>query len=266
MNLDASQLSPELDETAPAKSADWRSRIRPILIGLVAVVSVASFYLVGTHKGELLKYLVDREGMFREFAADHPIGLPVILFVVYTLTAAVSIPLGIILSLISGWLLGMEEAVVLVSLSSTTGATLAMLISRYLLRDAVSHHFAAPLVRADEMLERDGPFYLLSLRLVHVIPFWLVNLVMGWTTISVRTFWWSSQLGMLPATLLYVYTGARLSFKEIARSGLSSILTPAALTAFFGMAVLPLVVKVVIDRLRRLKNPVSKQSSRDEIG
>ena len=86
-----------------------------------------------------------------------------------------------------------------------------MLISRYLLRGAISGHYVKALTEANRLIDRDGAIYLLSLRLVHVIPSWLINLLLGWTNIRLTTFWWATQLGTLPATLLYAYLGATLS-------------------------------------------------------
>ena len=135
----------------------------------------------------------------------------------------------------------------LVSFASTLGATLAFWISRYLLRDAISRHFHQMLARADELFRRDGALYLISLRLVHVVPFWLINLLMGWTDIRATTFWWATQLGMLPATFLYVYIGDQVqragSLHELAAHGIFSLLTMPRIGAFVLLAALPLAVK-----------------------
>ena len=110
------------------------------------------------------------------------------MFWIYVVATGVSLPVGIILSIGCGWLFGSWEGTLLVSFAATAGATVGFLISRYLLRDAIYSHFAHLMTSVDELLARDGAFYLLSLRLVHVIPSWLINLLMGWTTIRTSDF------------------------------------------------------------------------------
>ncbi len=232
--------------------------LRPTLFVVAAALIVAaSLYFAYFHKAGMLHYLADREDALRRITDERPALVAAAIFGIYVLTAALSIPLGIVLSVFTGWLFnqfpyGMVAAIILINFASTAGATLAFLISRYLLRDAISHRFTGLLTKADELLERDGAFYLLSLRLVHVIPFWLINLIMGWTTISIRTFWWASQLGMLPATILYVYAGHKLpSIDTLATEGVSSILEPRIVGVFVLLAMLPLALKWLIDRVRK---------------
>jgi uncharacterized membrane protein YdjX (TVP38/TMEM64 family) len=97
------------------------------------------------------------------------------------------------------------------------------------------------------MLDRDGVFYLLSLRLIHVIPSWMINLVLGCTRVPVATFWWTTQLGMLPATSLYVYTGAHLpTMEQLKEQGIFGIVTPPIIAVFVLLATVPLVVRFVL--------------------
>jgi uncharacterized membrane protein YdjX (TVP38/TMEM64 family) len=137
-----------------------------------------------------------------------------------------------------------------------------------LLRDAISHHFDHLMTSVDELLARDGAAYLLSLRLIHVIPSWLINLLMGWTTIRISTFWWATQLGTLPATIFYVYCGHQLkSIHElINQGGIASLLTPGHVAVFVLLAALPLIAQQVIKRGRGHGPGVSGQGTKNEEG
>ncbi len=119
------------------------------------------------------------------------------------------------LTLFFGWFFGFWRAVILVSLGSTAGATVAFLLSRYLLRDVVAESLSgAACSSAADAFARDGAWYLLTLRLLPVVPYFLINILMGLTNIRTRTFWWVSQVGMLPATCLYTYTASTVPSLE----------------------------------------------------
>ena len=166
-----------------------------------------------------------------------------------------SLPGAAIMTLAGGALFGFWYALVLVSFASSIGATLAFLVSRILLRDWVQGRFARQLRAVNEGFEKDGAFYLFSLRLVPVFPFFVINLVMGLTLLPTRTFWWVSQLGMLPGTMLYVYAGSRVpSLGQLAEKGISSILSPSQLGqlafAFALLGAFPLIIKHLLGRRR----------------
>ncbi len=234
-----------------------KMELRPLLFVIAAVAVGVAIFFVYKHKTGVLHSLADREDWLRHVNAERPMEVAAIIFALYVATTALSIPLGIVFTVFAGWLFkddphGLVKAVLLADFGWTAGSTLAMLISRHLLRDAISHRFTAVLTKADELVERDGPLYVLSLRLVHIIPFWLINLVMGWTKISVWSFWWASQLGMLPASILYAYAGDKLpSIRTLATEGVSSILEPKIIIAFVVLALVPLGLKWILDRLRR---------------
>jgi uncharacterized membrane protein YdjX (TVP38/TMEM64 family) len=230
--------------------------LRPLLFAIAAAVVCVAIYFVWRHQTAVLHYLAAEETKLRSYNTERPVLTAAILFALFVGSYTLSIPIGIVLAVFTGWLFkndayGFVKAVVLVNCGWTLGATLSFLISRYLLRDAISHHFTSILKKADEYVERDGALYVLTLRLVHVIPFWVTNLVMAWTTISVRTFWWASQIGMLPATLLYVYAGYELpSINKLATDGVSSLLDWKIVVLFLLLAVLPLGLRWIVDRLR----------------
>src|SRR5262249_45403335 len=123
-------------------------------------------------------------------------------------------------------------------------ATAALAISRFLLRDAVTERWPHLVKQADEKIETDGAFYILSLRLIHLVPSWLVNLVIGCTTMRISTFWWATQLGMLPAAAFYVHFGSHLaSLADLGENGVSGIITVPIVIAFLLLSLLPLALR-----------------------
>ena len=173
-----------------------------------------------------------------------PLQSALIYFAVYVLVSALSIPGAALLTLLGGAIFSLWEATLLVSFASTLGATLAMLVSRYLLRDWVQRRFAAQMNTIDAGMVRDGARYLFALRLMPLFPFFLVNLLMGLTRIQVRHYWWVSQLAMLPATVIYLNAGRELGKLTTLRD----ILSPGLLFAFTLLGLLPLVTRWLFSR------------------
>lgn len=191
--------------------------------------------------------LADHESTVRTWIDERPVIALGIAFAVYVAVTALSLPGATPLSMICGWLFGFWRAVVLVSFASTAGATLAFLISRYLFREALQRYFGTRLQKFDEALQREGAFYLFALRLTPVIPYFVVNLVMGLTPMRTRTFWAVSQLGMLPATLVFVGAGASVpSLKQVAERGPSAIVSPQLVIALVCLGLFPLVARRVM--------------------
>ena len=238
---------------APPPNANRPNWIKPLafLLGAAAIAGACYYF----RRDLTLERLAHHHRQLINFRDEHPLLLPAIMLAVQAAAAALSLPIGVALSIMSGWLFGLWEGALLASFASTLGATLAFWISRYLLRDAISSRFRELLKRADELLQRDGALYLVSLRLVHVIPFELINLLMGWTKIRTTTFWWATQLGMLPATFFYVYIGDQVrragTLKELAENGIFSLLTWPRLGAFVLLAAIPLAIKYALDRPRK---------------
>ncbi|HDT2960252.1 TVP38/TMEM64 family protein [Enterobacter hormaechei subsp. xiangfangensis] len=173
-----------------------------------------------------------------------PLQSALIYFAVYVLLSALSIPGAALLTLLGGALFSLWEATLLVSFASTLGATLAMLVSRYLLRDWVQRRFAAQMSTIDAGMDRDGARYLFALRLMPLFPFFLVNLLMGLTRLRVSHYWWVSQLAMLPATVIYLNAGRELG----KLTALRDILSPGLLFAFTLLGLLPLVTRWLFSR------------------
>ncbi|KLP53474.1 pyridine nucleotide-disulfide oxidoreductase [Enterobacter genomosp. O] len=188
---------------------------------------------IKTHQQALLSH-VDRA----------PLQSALIFFALYVLVSALSIPGAAILTLLGGVLFTLWEGTVLVSFASTLGATLAMLASRYLLRDWVQHRFAQQMKTVNAGMAHDGAGYLFALRLMPLFPFFLVNLLMGLTRITVRCYWWVSQVAMLPATVVILNAGRELG--KVA--SLRDILSPGMIFAFTLLGLLPLVTRRLFSR------------------
>ncbi|QOV30838.1 TVP38/TMEM64 family protein [Vibrio diabolicus] len=169
-----------------------------------------------------------------------------IYFVAYIAITAFSIPGATVVTLLGAALFGFWTSLLLVSFASTMGATLAFLSSRYLLRDWVQNKFGNKLIAINQGVEKDGAFYLFSLRLIPVFPFFLINLLMGLTPMSVGRFYLTSQVGMLPGTAVYLNAGTQLATIE----SLSGIISPAVLASFALLGLFPIITKWVMNKVR----------------
>jgi len=195
---------------------------------------------------------VERESELRGYLEHSPYLTHVIVFLIYVIATGLSLPGAAVLSLFIGWYLGFSRGLILVSFASTSGATLAFLSSRYLLRKKILDQYGDKISKINQHLDRDGAFYLFSLRLIPAIPFFLINLLMGLTPISVRTYWWVSQIGMLPGTAAYIYAGSNLpDLSSITNSHASAILTPQLIAAFIFLGAFPWMAKLAMKFFRR---------------
>ena len=181
--------------------------------------------------------------------ADQPVQTALIFFGVYVLAAAVSFPGASILTLAAGVMFGWAMGLLLVSFASSLGALLAFWVSRYMLRDVIEQRFGKLLQPINEGLAKDGTFYLLTLRLVPLFPFWLINLLMGLTTLGARRFYIVSQIGMLVGTAVYVNAGTQLAAIDTA----ADVLSPGLLASLVLLGVFPLLAKFMVDALQRRK-------------
>jgi uncharacterized membrane protein YdjX (TVP38/TMEM64 family) len=214
----------------------WWSRLAVVF---VIVALVAAFYLTGLDElvtlSRIKANLTDLQAR-----TDANLGLAVVLFVtVYVVVTGLSLPVSVWLAVLAGALFGRWLGFGVASVSSTLGATLAMLTSRYLLRDWVQRRFGHRYAGYRGHFERDGAYYLVSLRLLPAVPYWLVNLLMGLTPIRTVTFLLASWLGMMPITFLYVNAGTELSKVESPQD----VLSANVVIALILLACLPLAVK-----------------------
>ncbi len=171
-------------------------------------------------------------------------------FALYVLIAALSIPGAAIMTLAAGAVFGVLTGAVLVSFASTIGATLAFLLSRFLFRDYVERRFGWATEKINKGVEQEGGYYLFTLRLVPLFPFFVINLAMGLTRLRTGTFYWISQLGMLPGTVVYVNAGTQLGRLE----STADILSPTLLGSFALLGVFPLLAKKSLEIINRVRN------------
>lgn len=230
--------------------AGWLSKRRRISIAVVLVLVVL---IVFQQFGDVLtpENFIRHESALQALRQQRPVLVFATAFLIYVLVTGMSLPGAALLSLICAWYFGFRQALLLVSFASTCGATVAFLVSRYLLRDIVRERLSGRLAEFNRSLETEGPFFLFVLRLIPAVPFFVINLVMGLTPMRVVTFWWVSQLGMLPGTAVYVYAGSQFpDLQTLAEKGAGSVLTPQLIAAFALLGFLPLVLRTVSRRIR----------------
>ena len=218
-----------------------------LIVALVALV--VAFFALDTGRFLSLDALRARQAGLAESYAQRPFEVLAAYFALYVAVTALSLPGATILTLAGGAVFGLLVGTILVSFASSVGATSAFLVSRYVLRDSVRHRFGARLATVDAGLAKDGAFYLLTLRLVPLVPFFVINLVMGLTRMKVRTFYAVSQIGMLAGTLVYVNAGTALAQIHSVRD----ILSPALLGSLVLLGVFPLLAKKVVDAVAARK-------------
>jgi len=217
------------------------------LVLLLAVsAAVAAFFLFDLDRFLTIGYLKEQRQAFHEYYQDNRLWMLFAYFLTYVLVTALSLPGAAVMTLAGGALFGFWPALLVVSFASTIGATLAMLVSRFLLRDWVQGRFGDKLKAINTGIEAEGAFYLFSLRLVPIFPFFLINLAMGLTPLRSATFYWVSQLGMLPGTAVYVNAGTQLGQVESA----AGILSPQLLFSFALLGLFPLTAKKILAYLK----------------
>jgi pyruvate/2-oxoglutarate dehydrogenase complex dihydrolipoamide dehydrogenase (E3) component/uncharacterized membrane protein YdjX (TVP38/TMEM64 family) len=214
-----------------------------VLVGL-AVIAFFAFDLDEMLTLQALKAGQERFAGWQE-TSPWLVGLG--FFALYVTLTSLSVPGAAVMTIAAGALFGLFWGTLIVSFASSIGATAAFLIARFLLRDAVQRRFGRRLKTIDEGIKREGAFYLFTLRLVPVFPFFVINVLMGLTAIRVATFYGASQLGMLPATLVYVNAGTQLGQVET----LSGILSPGILLSFALLGLFPLIAKRVLDAVKK---------------
>jgi pyruvate/2-oxoglutarate dehydrogenase complex dihydrolipoamide dehydrogenase (E3) component/uncharacterized membrane protein YdjX (TVP38/TMEM64 family) len=234
---------------------------RKLAVLVVIVALIGSFFIFDLGQYLSLAALKAQQAALNAQVAANPWQAAGLFFIGYVAVTALSLPGAALMTLLAGALFGLLEGLVLASFASTLGASLAMLSSRFLLRDWVQGSFGKRLASIDAGVEREGAFYLFALRLVPVFPFFLINLAMGLTRLPLRTFWWVSQLGMLPGTLVFVNAGRELGQLE----SLGGILSPGLLGAFVLLGLFPLIARKLLDLLkaRRVYAGWSKPKSFD---
>ena len=216
----------------------------------MAIILVAAvFFISDLHQYLSLEVLKAEQATIELYRHEHPVLAVVFYMLVYIVVTGLSLPGATLLTLAGGAVFGVLWGTLIVSFASTIGATFAFLAARFLFRDTVNSRFAARLKSINEGIDRDGAFYLFTLRLVPIFPFFMINLTMGLTALRLWTFFWVSQLGMLAGTVVYINAGTQLAKID----SLSGILSPAVLGSFVLLGVFPLLAKRSIETMKKVQ-------------
>ncbi|APD86123.1 pyridine nucleotide-disulfide oxidoreductase [Alteromonas sp. Mex14] len=216
------------------------------LLGVI-VAAIFSFFYFDLNSYLTLQGMKDSLDTFQSQIAQNPVLSIGVFFAIYVAVTALSLPGAAILTLAAGALFGLVQGLVIVSFASSVGATLAFLVSRFILRDTVRNKFKEKLKKIDEGVEKQGAFYLFTLRLVPVFPFFLINLLMGLTSLKTWTFYWVSQIGMLAGTAVYVNAGTQLAQID----SLSGIVSPGLIFSFVLLGIFPWIAKAIVAVVNR---------------
>ena len=222
---------------------------KKLFIVALLIALVVAFFAFDLGRFLSLEYIKSRQTEFAALYAERPLLVIGMYALIYVVVFALALPVGAVMTLAGGALFGLVAGSIVVSFASSIGAALAFLASRYVLADSVRERFGKRLAEVDKGIERDGPFYLFTLRLIPAIPPAAINLLFGLTKMRTWTFYWVSQLGMLAGTIVYINAGTQLARIESAKG----ILSPGLIGSFVLLGVFPLVAKRVVDAIEARK-------------
>lgn len=214
---------------------------RIFIIAVIAGIVVA-FKIFGLGEYFTLSYIKASQHRFEILYGEHQFLVIGGYMLIYILVTSLSLPGAVVMTLAGGALFGLLMGTIVVSFASTIGATLACVVSRFILRDWVQGKFGDKLATVNEGIKKEGAFYLFTLRLIPVFPFWLINLVMGLTRMPLKTFYLVSQAGMLPGTIVFVNAGKELAGID----SLSGILSPGLILSFVLLGLFPIITKKLV--------------------
>ncbi|MDQ7090405.1 MAG: TVP38/TMEM64 family protein [Methylococcales bacterium] len=223
-----------------------------IILLIVIAGLIGIFFAFDLQQYLTLAALKDKQAAMLAYNQANPMVMVVAYMLIYIITTSLSLPGATILTLAGGGVFGLWMGTLIVSFASTIGASLAFLAARFLFRDSVKDKFGDRLKTIDEGIAKEGAFYLFTLRLVPIVPFFMINLLMGLTTLKTRTFYWVSQLGMLAGTIVYVNAGTQLAKLD----SLAGILSPILLGSFVLLGLFPLMAKKAIYFIGKRKSNV----------
>jgi uncharacterized membrane protein YdjX (TVP38/TMEM64 family) len=233
-----------------------KKNVSKIIIVLVIIALIAVFKIFGLGDYFSLSYLKESQQKFEVLYSENHILVIAAYMAIYIIVTSLSLPGAAVMTIAAGAMFGLLIGTIAVSFASTIGATLACFVSRYLMRDWIQEKFGDKLKTINEGIEKEGAFYLFTLRLIPVFPFWLINLVMGLTRIRMMTFSWVSQVGMLAGTIVYVNAG-----KELAKiDSLSGILSPGLILSFALLGIFPIAAKRVVAFYKKKKGLATSES------
>ena len=221
--------------------------LRKLLIAALLLAGIAAFFVLDLGRYFSLAFIKDSQASFTALFNQRPVMVTLMFFAVYVAVTALSLPGATLMTLAAGAGFGLVLGTVVVSFASTLGATLAMLVARYVLRDSVQARFGPRLDKINKGIEKEGASYLLTLRMIPLVPFFVLNLLMGLTRIKTWTYVWVSQLGMLAATVVYVNAGTQLAKID----SLQSIVSPALIGSIVLLRLLPVLLGRVLRLVKR---------------
>jgi len=225
------------------------NRKKKIVILVIVISLIVAFKVFNLGQYLTLSYLKESLDKFKDLYEKHRVLVIAGYFIIYVLTTSLSLPGASPLGMAGGALFGFWVATLVVSFASTIGATLACFVSRYLLRDWIQKKFSDKIAKVNEGIEKEGASYLFTLRLLPLFPFWMINLVMGLTKMPLLKFYWVSQIGMLPGTMVYVNAG-----KELAKiESVKGIFSPNLIISFALIGIFPIAVKKLVAFYRKRK-------------
>jgi len=224
-------------------------RLRQIVLLLLLALAIGAFVALDLGRYLSFEQLKASQARFDQLYAQQPFMVAAVYFLIYVLATALSIPGAVIITLAGGAVFGMWQGLLLVSFASTIGATLAFLASRFVLREWVEARFGQRLADINAGVDKEGAFYLFSLRLIPVVPFFLINLLMGLTRMKNWTYYWVSQIGMLAGTAVYVNAGTQLAQLD----SVKGILSPALLGSFVLLGIFPLIARRIVAAVQKRK-------------
>ena len=228
---------------------DSSKQIKKLSLMVIFIVVIVSFFSLNIQSYFTLENLKSYKKILISLYENNPIIFLIVFFTIYILVTALSLPGATILTISGGVIFGLFLGTLVVSFASTIGATIAMIISRYFFKDWVKTRFEKQMEKINFGMNKDGVFYLFTLRLVPAIPFFVVNLIIGLTSLRLFTFFWVSQLGMLPATLVYINAGSKLN--DIGKS--SDILSPIFIGSFLILGMFPLMAKMLLKTINSIR-------------
>lgn len=223
--------------------------LKVIVLALFAA-AIGGFFYFDLANFLSLDYIKQQQSSFTEYYNQKPLMVIGIFLLIYITSTALSLPGAAILTLIGGALFGLLYGTIIISFASTIGATLSFLAARFLLKDQIQNKFGEKLKPINEGIEKEGGFYLFTLRLIPVFPFFLINLLMGLTPIRTVQYFFISQLGMLPGTIVYVNAGTELAKID----SLKGILSPSLMLSFALLGLFPIAAKKLIAVLKNKKD------------
>ena len=222
---------------------------KKVLILVALLVLVALFFIFDLGRFFSLAFIKSQQSSFAELYAQRPVMVIAAFFAAYVAVTALSLPGAAIMTLAAGAIFGLVVGTVIVSFASTIGATLAFLAARFVLGETVQNKFGARLAEINKGVEKEGGFYLFTLRLVPLVPFFVINLVMGLTKMKTLTFYWVSQIGMFLGTVVFVNAGTQLAKID----SLKGILSPGLIGSFVLLGIFPLIAKKIVDTVKARK-------------